>query len=163
MQTQFYLKVASIIQSFFVSRVIEVTCFLCSTCNRLVITVDKSWVWIDTCCMCGAIKVIICAQVVMLVLAWKLDAQSMGYFTRQEWLRGMGSLQYVTSLIFCHFACCFLSLSSPCFSRMPFIFCRAEYQSMSKTLFCFCQVRLHREAEELARLSEICPKRQHQF
>lgn len=36
-----------------------------------------------------------CAQVVMLVLAWKLDAQSMGYFTRQEWLRGMSSLQYV--------------------------------------------------------------------
>lgn len=34
----------------------------------------------------------------MLVLAWKLDAQSMGYFTRQEWLRGMGSLQYVTYL-----------------------------------------------------------------
>ncbi|MEQ2184997.1 hypothetical protein GOODEAATRI_013654 [Goodea atripinnis] len=31
--------------------------------------------------------------VVMLVLAWKLDAQSMGYFTLQEWLRGMGSLQ----------------------------------------------------------------------
>lgn len=37
----------------------------------------------------------LCAQVVMLVLAWKLDAQSMGYFTRQEWLRGMSSLQYV--------------------------------------------------------------------
>uniref|UniRef100_UPI0037E84FF4 DCN1-like protein 4 isoform X3 n=1 Tax=Semicossyphus pulcher TaxID=241346 RepID=UPI0037E84FF4 len=32
-------------------------------------------------------------NVVMLVLAWKLDAQSMGYFTLQEWLRGMGSLQ----------------------------------------------------------------------
>lgn len=38
---------------------------------------------------------VVCAQVVMLVLAWKLDAQSMGYFTQQEWLRGMGSLQYV--------------------------------------------------------------------
>lgn len=36
----------------------------------------------------------------MLVLAWKLDAQSMGYFTLQEWLRGMGSLQYVTYLLF---------------------------------------------------------------
>lgn len=34
----------------------------------------------------------------MLVLAWKLDAQSMGYFTLQEWLRGMGSLQYVRDL-----------------------------------------------------------------
>uniref|UniRef100_A0A3P9HKK6 DCN1-like protein n=1 Tax=Oryzias latipes TaxID=8090 RepID=A0A3P9HKK6_ORYLA len=32
-------------------------------------------------------------NVVMLVLAWKLDAQSMGYFTLQEWLRGMSSLQ----------------------------------------------------------------------
>ncbi|KAA8589792.1 hypothetical protein FQN60_013157, partial [Etheostoma spectabile] len=32
-------------------------------------------------------------NVVMLVLAWKLDAQSMGYFTLQEWLRGMGLLQ----------------------------------------------------------------------
>ncbi|KAG7488844.1 hypothetical protein MATL_G00038780 [Megalops atlanticus] len=32
-------------------------------------------------------------QVVMLVLAWKLEAQSMGYFTLQEWLKGMGSLQ----------------------------------------------------------------------
>ncbi|TRZ00740.1 hypothetical protein DNTS_035698 [Danionella cerebrum] len=31
-------------------------------------------------------------NVVMLVLAWKLDAQSMGYFTLQEWLKGMGSL-----------------------------------------------------------------------
>lgn len=37
----------------------------------------------------------VCMQVVMLVLAWKLDAQSMGYFTLQEWLKGMGSLQYV--------------------------------------------------------------------
>ncbi|XP_061834063.1 DCN1-like protein 4 isoform X3 [Nerophis lumbriciformis] len=31
-------------------------------------------------------------NVVMLVLAWKLDAQSMGYFTLQEWLRGMSML-----------------------------------------------------------------------
>lgn len=29
----------------------------------------------------------------MLVLAWKLDAQNMGYFTLQEWLKGMTSLQ----------------------------------------------------------------------
>lgn len=49
--------------------------------------------------MSVAIKVV-CAQVVMLVLAWKLDAQSMGYFTLQEWLRGMGSLQYVSYLLF---------------------------------------------------------------
>uniref|UniRef100_A0A8D0CL75 DCN1-like protein n=1 Tax=Scleropages formosus TaxID=113540 RepID=A0A8D0CL75_SCLFO len=32
-------------------------------------------------------------NVVMLVLAWKLDAQSMGYFTLQEWLKGMSDLQ----------------------------------------------------------------------
>lgn len=43
----------------------------------------------------------------MLVLAWKLDAQSMGYFTLQEWLKGMGSLQYVwlnvdLVYIYCH-------------------------------------------------------------
>uniref|UniRef100_A0A3B3RLF7 DCN1-like protein n=1 Tax=Paramormyrops kingsleyae TaxID=1676925 RepID=A0A3B3RLF7_9TELE len=31
-------------------------------------------------------------NVVMLVLAWKLDAQSMGYFTLQEWLKGMSDL-----------------------------------------------------------------------
>ncbi|ELW71634.1 PGAP2-interacting protein [Tupaia chinensis] len=31
-------------------------------------------------------------NVVMLVLAWKLDAQNMGYFTLQEWLKGMTSL-----------------------------------------------------------------------
>ncbi|MGH0138664.1 UNVERIFIED_CONTAM: hypothetical protein FKN15_031920 [Acipenser sinensis] len=30
-------------------------------------------------------------NVVMLVLAWKLDAQNMGYFTLQEWLKGMVS------------------------------------------------------------------------
>ncbi|KAM6362326.1 DCN1-like protein 4 isoform 11-T28 [Alca torda] len=36
-------------------------------------------------------------QVVMLVLAWKLDAQNMGYFTLQEWLKGMTSLQCDTT------------------------------------------------------------------
>lgn len=33
----------------------------------------------------------------MLVLAWKLDAQNMGYFTLQEWLTGMTSLQCDTT------------------------------------------------------------------
>lgn len=116
--------------------------------------------------MSVAIKVV-CAQVVMLVLAWKLDAQSMGYFTLQEWLRGMGSLQYVSYLLFV-----FLFFFFNCFETPVFFFCRVpsvlsragvEEQSMSKSLFCSCQVRLHREAEELARLPEICPKRQHQF
>ncbi|EHB05537.1 DCN1-like protein 4 [Heterocephalus glaber] len=36
-------------------------------------------------------------NVVMLVLAWKLDAQNMGYFTLQEWLTGMTSLQCDTT------------------------------------------------------------------
>uniref|UniRef100_A0A8C4SKN6 DCN1-like protein n=1 Tax=Erpetoichthys calabaricus TaxID=27687 RepID=A0A8C4SKN6_ERPCA len=36
-------------------------------------------------------------NVVMLVLAWKLDAQNMGYFTLQEWLKGMGTLQCDTT------------------------------------------------------------------
>lgn len=70
--------------------------------------------------MSVALKVVVCAQVVMLVLAWKLDAQSMGYFTLQEWLRGMGSLQYVSYLRFV-FSCadfkCFFCLKS-CLSRV---------------------------------------------
>ena len=37
-------------------------------------------------------------NVVMLVLAWKLDAQNMGYFTLQEWLKGMTSLQLSAEL-----------------------------------------------------------------
>ncbi|ERE89725.1 DCN1-like protein 4 [Cricetulus griseus] len=36
-------------------------------------------------------------NVVMLVLAWKLDAQNMGYFTLQEWLKGMTALQCDTT------------------------------------------------------------------
>uniref|UniRef100_A0A9L0SR99 DCN1-like protein n=1 Tax=Equus caballus TaxID=9796 RepID=A0A9L0SR99_HORSE len=38
-------------------------------------------------------------NVVMLVLAWKLDAQNMGYFTLQEWLKGMTSLQQKMVLV----------------------------------------------------------------
>lgn len=116
-----------------------------------------------------AIKIVVYAQVVMLVLAWKLDAQSMGYFTLQEWLRGMGSLQYVSCLLFCLLAHCSQHLLFPCcvsiyvFQACPSFSVEQEVQSMSKALFCCCQVRLHREAEELTRLPEICPKRQHQF
>lgn len=122
-------------------------------------------------------KIVVCAQVVMLVLAWKLDAQSMGYFTLQEWLRGMGSLQYVSYLLFkkknllAHYSqhflspCCVFPVSSHVFQACPSFLAEqvANLKSMSKALFCCCQVRLHREAEELARLPEICPKRQHQF
>lgn len=98
----------------------------------------------------------------MLVLAWKLDAQSMGYFTLQEWLRGMGSLQYVSYLlfIFVHADYCLAVFSlSLVISGVPLVLSRAgdEVWSLSKALFCCCQVRLHREAEELARLPEICP------
>lgn len=32
-------------------------------------------------------------QIVMLVLAWKLDALNMGFFTKEEWMKGMTSLQ----------------------------------------------------------------------
>lgn len=32
-------------------------------------------------------------NILMLVLAWKLEAASMGFFTKEEWLRGMTSLQ----------------------------------------------------------------------
>lgn len=32
---------------------------------------------------------------VMLVLAYKMDAKQMGYFTRKEWNKGLQDLQYV--------------------------------------------------------------------
>ncbi|XP_016042576.1 DCN1-like protein 5 isoform X2 [Erinaceus europaeus] len=32
-------------------------------------------------------------NIIMLVLAWKLEAESMGFFTKEEWLKGMTSLQ----------------------------------------------------------------------
>ena len=32
-------------------------------------------------------------NVVMLVLAWKMNARQMGFFTQQEWLRGLSDLQ----------------------------------------------------------------------
>ncbi|XP_008307147.1 DCN1-like protein 5 [Cynoglossus semilaevis] len=32
-------------------------------------------------------------NIIMLVLAWHLEAASMGFFTKEEWLRGMTSLQ----------------------------------------------------------------------
>ncbi|XP_037231722.1 DCN1-like protein 5 isoform X4 [Falco rusticolus] len=31
-------------------------------------------------------------NIIMLVLAWKLEAESMGFFTKEEWLKGMTSL-----------------------------------------------------------------------
>ncbi|CAI9734442.1 Hypothetical predicted protein [Octopus vulgaris] len=36
-------------------------------------------------------------NIVMLVLAWKLAAKSMGFFTSQEWLKGMSELQCDTT------------------------------------------------------------------
>ncbi|KAM4627755.1 DCN1-like protein 5 [Polymixia lowei] len=32
-------------------------------------------------------------NIIMLVLAWKLEASNMGFFTKEEWLKGMTSLQ----------------------------------------------------------------------
>ena len=32
-------------------------------------------------------------NVVMLVLAWKMGAENMGYFSADEWLRGLSQLQ----------------------------------------------------------------------
>ena len=32
---------------------------------------------------------------VMLVLAYKMDAKQMGYFTKKEWIKGLQDLQYV--------------------------------------------------------------------
>ncbi|XP_049488028.1 DCN1-like protein 4 isoform X4 [Panthera uncia] len=51
-------------------------------------------------------------NVVMLVLAWKLDAQNMGYFTLQEWLKGMTSLQFVCSASVWMAAMCQLQYST---------------------------------------------------
>lgn len=34
-------------------------------------------------------------DLVMLVLAWKMNAKSMGYFTSTEWLKGLTELQYI--------------------------------------------------------------------
>lgn len=42
-------------------------------------------------------------NVVMLVLAWKMNARQMGFFTLQEWLKGLTDLQYVIFLQFCIF------------------------------------------------------------
>jgi DCN1-like protein 4/5 len=35
-------------------------------------------------------------NVAMLVLAWKMNARQMGFFTQQEWLRGLMELQSVS-------------------------------------------------------------------
>jgi DCN1-like protein 4/5 len=32
-------------------------------------------------------------NIVMLVLAWKMNAKQMGYFTQQEWYKGLNDLQ----------------------------------------------------------------------
>jgi len=32
-------------------------------------------------------------DIVMLVLAWKMDAKQMGYFTLKEWLKGLSEIQ----------------------------------------------------------------------
>jgi len=33
-------------------------------------------------------------DIVMLVLAWKMKAKQMGYFTQEEWLLGMTDIKY---------------------------------------------------------------------
>nr|KAF6464755.1 defective in cullin neddylation 1 domain containing 5 [Rousettus aegyptiacus] len=38
-------------------------------------------------------------NIIMLVLAWKLEAESMGFFTKEEWLKGMTSLQMIQNEI----------------------------------------------------------------
>ena len=35
-------------------------------------------------------------QIEVLVLAWKLKAARMGYFTKDEWLDGMNTLGYIS-------------------------------------------------------------------
>lgn len=38
----------------------------------------------------------------MLVIAWKMDAKRMGFFTKQEWLKGFSDLQFVIVILFDH-------------------------------------------------------------
>jgi DCN1-like protein 4/5 len=33
-------------------------------------------------------------DIVMLVLAWKMKAKQMGYFSQEEWLQGMTDIKY---------------------------------------------------------------------
>jgi hypothetical protein len=40
-------------------------------------------------------------NVAMLVLAWKMNARQMGFFTQQEWLRGLMELQSVSQYSAC--------------------------------------------------------------
>lgn len=70
----------------------------------------------------------------MLVLAWKLDAQSMGYFTQQEWLRGMGSLQYVPWPPFVVLHALFEGRCvSSLYSRLCLLFCSADNECLRQS------------------------------
>ncbi|CAG2064534.1 unnamed protein product [Timema podura] len=44
-------------------------------------------------------------NVVMLVLAWKMNAHQMGFFTEQEWLKGLVDLQLVSLVFGCDTIC----------------------------------------------------------
>lgn len=49
-------------------------------------------------------------NVAMLVLAWKMNARQMGFFTQQEWLRGLMELQSVlqqSTCVITSFLCSF--------------------------------------------------------
>lgn len=112
--------------------------------------------------MSVAIKVV-CAQVVMLVLAWKLDAQSMGYFTLQEWLRGMGSLQYVSYILFVFLhavkdwflPCCVLTASGHVFLECPWysveqvVKCKVCLRHFSAVVRCDSTERLRNSLDYL--------------
>lgn len=56
---------------------------------------DASYVcWIERVCVLVLNEAsVLLFQIIMLVLAWHLEAANMGYFTKDEWLRGMSLLQ----------------------------------------------------------------------
>jgi hypothetical protein len=51
----------------------------------------------------------------MLVVAWKLNAENLGFFKFSEWSKGMGSIQYVISILF---GSCALQYSLPILSAV---------------------------------------------
>ena len=64
-------------------------------------------------------------NVVMLVLAWKMNAHQMGFFSQQEWLRGLVELQYVTLEMIIH-SFIFSSLYTSNMKTIIFLFYRCD-------------------------------------
>lgn len=74
-------------------------------------------------------------NVVMLVLAYRMQARQMGFFTQEEWLRGLGDMQCDTILKLQH--------------RLEYLRCLLNDQNVFKAIY--------RYAYDFARVScEVC-------